>query len=276
MAGRLTRPSPVLVCAVLAACFMFAGCAGNRPVTRSVSFIIFGNTRPESPFRGFTQSLDSVISSIENRRAEIIIHTGNSVYGGTDAGGIIERDVERQMRIFFPMIKRIPAAVYTLPGETDTHNGTLDLYVKYSGREPWYSFNYGTIHFIALKTDSGIDNLLGSEQMAWLKNDLGRSDEYSSIFVITHHAVHVEKKIKGKTLLKNRELMQLFIRHKVRAVFSGGDELFTSSYYGGVEYHVTGCGGYIDKRENRKKFQYYTVTIDESRVQISPERVALP
>ncbi|HPS56990.1 MAG TPA: metallophosphoesterase [Spirochaetota bacterium] len=273
MIGRVTRYIAAFISAILAAAVLCTGCAGSQPVTQSVSFIIFGNTKPESPFSGFTENLDAVLNSIESRRPEIVIHTGNAVYGGSDARGIIVQDVERQMLIFFPMLKRIPAAVYTIPGESDSHNGTLDLYIKHSGRMPYYSFNYGSIHFITLNTNSGIDNLLDSRQMNWLKEDLEKSHEYSSVFVITHHPVFAEDKIKGKAVLKNTVLMELFIKYKVKAVFSGEEEKYSSSYYGGVEYYTTGCGGYNDKKDSRKKNQYYLVNIDENHIQVSPERV---
>lgn len=273
MSGRFSRHFAVIFSAILLAGFVSAGCAGSQPVTGSARFIIFGNTRPESPFRGFTEGLDGVISAIKTRRPEIVIHTGNSVYGGSYTQGIIAQDVERQMQIFFPMLKQIPAAVYTVPGESDSYNGTLDLYVKHSGRLPYYSFNYGTIHFITLSTNSSIDNLIDSVQMDWLKEDLERAASYSSIFVITHHPVFVEEKIKGKVVLKNTMLMELFIKHKVKAVFSGKEDKFSSSYYGGVEYYTTGCGGYNEKKEGRKKIQYYLVTINENRIEVSPERI---
>lgn len=262
-----------LIFAIIAAALICAGCAASQPVTQSVRFIIFGNTRPESPFQGFTEGLDTVLGSIEGERSGIVIHTGNSVYGGSETQGIIARDVERQMQIFFPMIKRIPAAVYTVPGETDFFNGNLDLYIKHSGRPPYYSFNYGSIHFITLSTNSGIDNMIDSAQMNWLKEDLEKSGRYSAIFVITYHPVFTEEKIKGKSTLKNLMLMELFIKHKVRAVFSGKDDKYSSSYYGGVDYYVTGCGGYNDKKDNKKKFQYYLVTIEDNRIQVSPEHV---
>lgn len=275
MNGRVGRFISALICAMGAAVFLCTACAAGQPVTRSVSFIIFGNTRPGSPFHGFTTGLDQVLSAIESRRTSILIHTGNSVYGGSEKQGIISSDVERQMMIFFPAIKRIPAAIYTIPGESDSHNGSLNLYVKHSGRNPYYSFNYGSIHFITLGTDSSIDNLLDNEQLEWLKHDLEKSAKYSYIFVITHHPVFVEEKIKGKTTLKNNMLMELFIKHKVRAVFSGREENFSSSYYGGVEYHTTGCGGYNDKKDNRKKFQYYLVNMEDGVLKVSPERVTI-
>lgn len=275
MGGRFTRHCAAIISAMLmlAAGFICSACAGSQPVTRSAGFIIFGNTLPESPFHGFTEGLDEVISTIKTRRPEIVIHTGNSVYGGFESRGIIAQDVERQMQIFFPMLKQIPAAVYTVPGESDSYNGSLDLYIKHSGRMPYYSFNYGTIHFITLSTNGSIENLLDSVQMDWLKEELERSACYSTIIVITHHPVFAEEKIKGKTVLKNTVLMELFIKHKVKAVFSGKEDRFSSSYYGGVEYYSTGCGGYTDKKEGRKKIQYYLVKLDENRIKVSPERI---
>lgn len=275
MGVRFFRHPAAFISAALAALFICTGCTGKQQVTGSVSFIIFGNTRPDSPFQGFTGSLGQVLDSIESRRTGILIHTGNSVYGGFEKQGITAGDVERQMQIFFPMLKRITAPVCTIPGESDSHNSTLDLYLKHSGRAPYYSFNYGSIHFITLCTNSSIDNLLDTTQMEWLKEDLEKSDQYSFIFVITHHPVFAQEKSRGKTVLKNTVLMELFIKHKVRAVFSGREEKFCTDYYGGVEYYTTGCGGYNDRKDNRKKFQYYIVSINEGEIKVSPEHVII-
>lgn len=259
----------------IAAFLILAGCAGTRPVTRSVTFVLFGNTKPVSPFTGFTESLPDVLEAIVNSKPEIIIHTGNSVYGGSDSDGIFEQDVNRQMKIFFSSLKKLRTAAYTLPGTSDYYNKSLRLYCANSGRKPYYSFNYGTIHFITLNTDDSIDNLLDPAQMEWLKSELEDSKQYSSIFVITHHPVYAEEKSKGKGILKNTGLMQLFTEYKVKAVFSGKEEKYTCNIKDNVAYYMTGCGGYTDKKENRKKNQFYSVTAYSDRLEIIPSRIEI-
>ncbi len=266
--GALSR-----ILAVLLSLAVYAGCAGAPPVTQSVKFVLFGNTRPDTPFKGFTKSLGPVIQAIEECKPAIIIHTGNSVYGGSDSDGIIGQDVERQMKIFFPMLKAIPTAVYTIPGESDYHNRTLELYTAHSGRSRYYSFNYGTMHFIALNTDASVDNLIDPEQMTWLVQELEESKSYSDIFILVHHAVYVEEKIKGGTRIKNTALMEIFSKYKVRAVFSGMDEKFSENTKDNVKYYIAGCGGYIDKKDNRKKNQFYTVVINNETISITPGKV---
>jgi len=251
------------------------GCAGAPPVTESVTFALFGNTKPESPFRGFTPGFDTALNDIQGYKPEIIIHTGNSVYGGSDSEGIIEADVDRQMKIFFTRLKSVPTAVYTIPGESDYHNATLDLYCSNAGRTPYYSFNYGTIHFIALNTRSSIQNLLDPEQLGWLKKDLENSGRYSAIFIITITPVYSEKKTRRETVLLNSGLMDLFSAHKVRAVFSGTPEEESMKRKDNVEYYTLGCGGYLDRRENRKKYQYYIVTYNSGKIDISAQRISL-
>lgn len=263
------------ITALLAAILINWGCAGAPPVTSSVKFIIFGNTKPESPFRGFNNSLEPVLADINKWKPEILIHTGNSIYGGSEEDGIIEQDVTRQMNLFYTKVKSIPTALYTLPGESDYYNKSLKLYTANYGRPPYYSFNYGTIHFITLNTDSGIENLLDPEQMKWLTQELNESGNYSTIFIITHHPVNVEEKTKKTTILKNTALMELFSAKGVRAVFSGRDDKYSVTSRGGVEYYVTGCGGYIEKKDIKKKFQYYVVSYDSGRLEISPQRVNL-
>ena len=100
--------------------FIFSsGCSGRQTITESVRFAVLGNTSPESPFYRFNDNLPSILDSIESRKPQIIIHTGNALYGGSSEEGIIKSDIERQLKIFFSMLKKLHTAVYTTPGERD-------------------------------------------------------------------------------------------------------------------------------------------------------------
>src|SRR5208282_5064280 len=123
--NRILKP----VIALVAGGLIFTNCSSPGPVTDSVRFALFGNTQPDSPFRGFTGSLNTVLKAIDSNKPQIIIHTGNSVYSGSDAEGILESDVNRQMNIFFSVLKGLHLAIYTIPGDRDYHNGTLKLYI---------------------------------------------------------------------------------------------------------------------------------------------------
>src|SRR5208337_3856421 len=109
--------------------------------------------------------------------------------------------------------------------DRDYHNGTLKLYIAHSGRKLYYSFNYGSIHFITLNTDSRIDNLIDPAQIKWLDEDLKKFSDSNAIFVITNHPVLTENK--KKRIIdseKNKALTDILEKNRVKAVFSGGEK----------------------------------------------------
>ncbi len=253
----------------------FAGCAHEIPLTESVRFVVFGNTAPVSPFSGFTQSLDTVISAIESEKPAIVIHTGDAVYGGTETDGIRERDITRQFTIFFSKLKNFHSVYYTIPGDRDLYNGTPAIYTEYSGRGRWYSFNYGSMHFIALDTSGSDEKFIDDTQMEWLKKDLKCSKNSNAVFVIIHRPFITTRKKTPVSPVPD-DLHKLFMQYNVKAVFSGSDKSFYSSLHDSIRYISAGCAGFIDKRENRRTSQYYVVTFMNNNLDIRPGKIIIP
>lgn len=247
-----------IIAALFSAAVFLSGCAGEVPVTESVRFALFGNTAPASPFSGFTPALDSVISSIESEKPAVIIHTGDAIYGGSESDGINERDVRRQFKIFFAAMKNFHYAYYTIPGDRDLFNGAASLYMEYSGRKRFYSFNYGSMHFITLDTSAADDNFIDDIQTEWLKKDLENFRGSNAIFVFFHRPFLSTRK-KGVIYPVPEGLHKIFTEFRVKAVFSGGDKTYGSSIYDSVRYIQAGCSGYIDEKDNRRTNQYYIV-----------------
>lgn len=261
-----------IIAALSGAAVFLAGCAAQVPVTDSVRFAVFGNTAPPSPFSGFTPSLETVIADIESEKPAIVVHTGDAIYGGSDSDGINENDVRRQYRIFFSAMKGLHSAYYTIPGERDLFNGNTHLYSEYAGRNTWYSFNYGSMHFIALDTSGMGEKFIDDRQMDWLKKDLESFRESNAIFVLMHRPFITSKK-KVSQLPVPDELHRLFTGYRVKAVFSGGEKSYGSSVFDNVRYIQAGCSGFIDEKENRKSNQFYVVTFVNGTLDIRPVRV---
>ncbi len=269
MSDKVTRYLSRIIFFIILPGFFFFGCSAAKPVTESVRFAVIGNTSPESPFSGFTKGLPAVLSEIENRKPQIIIHTGDALYGGTDADGIIESDIIRQMNIFFPMLKSINIAAYTIPGEKDYYNGSTALYSGFTGKKPGYSFNYGSIHFICLSsTDTG-EFFIDDEQLEWLKNDLREFKDSNAIFVFAHHQLFPDKK-KAQVPERNAELHSLFAEYRVKAFFSGSEKDYTTKIKDSVKYINAGCSGTSDKKDNRKGYRYYIIDFINDGLNIDP------
>jgi len=246
-----------------------AGCSSAKPVTESVRFALLGNTSPDSPFAGFTNSLPSLLLEIENRKAQIIIHTGDALYGGNEKDGILEKDMLRQLNIFFPALKSLHTAVYTIPGEKDYFNGTIQLYSKFSGKKGAYSFNYGSIHFICLSSSDSPEPFIDDKQLEWLKNDLSEFADSNAIFVLAHHQLFPDKK-KIKTPEKNQEIHKLFVANRVKAVFSGSERDYITKLKDSVKYINAGCSLNTDKKSKKKDYRFYIIDFIKNEITIDP------
>ncbi len=71
----------------------------------------------------------------------------------------------------------------------DTYNDSADLYRKHLRREPYYSFNYGSVHFIVLDTTDPGPGTISAVQRAWLEADLEQYRYAPAIFALTHHSL---------------------------------------------------------------------------------------
>ena len=72
-----------------------------------------------------------------------------------------------------------------MPGEHDASLDQGKAYQELFG-EMHYSFNHKGIHFVALDNVSDPGQIVGDEQLAWLKSDLAKVEDHTPIVVLTH------------------------------------------------------------------------------------------
>lgn len=269
MTARVSRHLRRIIFFIILGGVLSFSCSGAKPVTESVRFALLGNTSPDSPFSGFTQYFPSLLQEIENRKPQIIIHTGDALYGGSEADGILESDLRRQLNIFFPLLKSLHTAAYTIPGEKDYFNGSISLYSEYSERKPCYSFNYGSIHFICLSSSGSEESFIDGKQLEWLKNDLEIFSGSNAIFIFGHHQLFPDKK-KNKLIEKNEDLHRLFLKYNVKAVFSGAGKDYNTRLKDSVLYIDAGYYGSTGKKDNKKGNRFYIVTFAANEIIVDP------
>ncbi len=249
--------------------FFLSGCSGAKPVTESVRFALIGNTSPVSPFYGFNKALPYILTEIESRKPQIIIHTGDALYGGSEADGILESDIRRQLNIFFPALKKLHTAVYTIPGEKDYYNNSPGIYLEFSGKKASYSFNYGSIHFICLSSSDTDKSFIDDQQLKWLENDLQEFADSNAIFIFAHHQIFPDKKKHNNTEL-NEKLHQLFLKYKVKAVFSGSEPDYSEKSKDSILYINAGYTGKTDKKSIKMSNRFYLVNFYNNKISVDP------
>ena len=114
---------------------------------------------------------------------DLLLHTGDITHSSKPA----EFDAAQQI------VKGAKAGeMFYVPGEHDTASDDGALYLERFGKGTtgtgWYSFTHKGVHFVGLNNSQQIDKLgmLGADQLAWLKNDLGALSASTPIVVFAH------------------------------------------------------------------------------------------
>jgi plastocyanin len=144
---------------------------------------------------GFNKEANPDVNSTLNQTIELvngmpeqpalIIHTGDI----THLSKASEFDAAQQM-----MSKLRTTELHTVPGEHDTTDATVTEYFnrfgKASNNKGYYSFDHAGVHFIALinvlQFKPGGLGTLGTEQLAWVTQDLKGRSSSTPIVVFAH------------------------------------------------------------------------------------------
>jgi plastocyanin len=144
---------------------------------------------------GFNKEANPDVNSTLNKTIELvngmpeqpalIIHTGDI----THLSKASEFDAAQQM-----MSKLRTTELHTVPGEHDTTDATVTEYFnrfgKASNNKGYYSFDHAGVHFIALinvlQFKPGGLGTLGTEQLAWVTQDLQGRSSSTPIVVFAH------------------------------------------------------------------------------------------
>ncbi|WP_416424432.1 metallophosphoesterase [Pseudomonas sp. App30] len=156
---------------------------GFQFVQLSDSHIGFNKEANPEPLKTLQIAIDKVIALPV--RPALILHTGDI----THLSRPDEFDLADQA------FKALPATVHYVPGEHDTlDEGGGKLYLQRYGKgtqgNGWYSFDDHGVHFIALVNvfnfQAGHEATLGSDQLAWLADDLRAVSKSTPVVVYTH------------------------------------------------------------------------------------------
>ena len=133
-------------------------------------------------------------------------------------------------------------------GNHDSPNEGYFRYFNFPEPHYWYSFNYGTAHFIVL--NSNMDYRPGSEQWHWLEHDLKTFRNARWKFVVFHHPPFCSNNCE---IPATRVLCPLFERYGVDIVYTAHATIYERFHplrggrydsENGIVYFVSGGGGY--------------------------------
>jgi 3',5'-cyclic AMP phosphodiesterase CpdA len=199
-------------------------------------FVVYGDTRTRHDVHR------KVIAGIlGHSNPDFIVHTGDLVENGADPSlWPVFFDIERELlrkTAFFPSL--------------GNHERNDRLYYDFlDASAAYYSFNWGTSHFIVLDSDIGnvsksdfASKAFWEEQVRWLEEDLRGSQLADRRFVIAHHPPMTAVTRRQGDNPHMTALMPMFEKYKVTAAFFGHDHNYQHYLKNGIHYFITGGGG---------------------------------
>ncbi|HEY2746979.1 MAG TPA: metallophosphoesterase family protein [Polyangia bacterium] len=204
---------------------------------RPLRFAVYGDVRSGHDVHA---TLNHALAAEE---PDLAILTGDLVDRGSDEG-----DWERFFEIAGPLLRTL--AIFPAIGnhEYASRGKGLVAFMQYfrwplappDDEPPWYSFDIGTTHFVALDSNS----YKSARQLAWLDQNLrdARRRGAHAIFVYAHEGP-ASSGIHGDNAVCARDYVPVMERNHVSMFFGGHDHDFERGRIGTLDYVVTGGGG---------------------------------
>lgn len=135
-------------------------------------------------------------------------------------GDITDHGTPAQYDKYLGDVALLNGTVYTGIGNHDVRwwnaNGKNDFKDKIG--PPYYSFNYGGVHFVMLDSTVNLelDEKFGKAQLSWLTDDLGSISADIPVIIFAHHPFKMYDNVTGK-----KELIDVVKNHNVVAFIAG-------------------------------------------------------
>jgi acid phosphatase type 7 len=182
---------------------------------------------------------------------DLILHTGDVAY----TTGTLEQFEHNFFRFYEGLLKSV--AIFPVAGNHEYYTDAAAPFIEVfalpenggvAGRERWYSFDFGDVHFVGLDTEQ-----LGPEQTEWLDRDL--SDNQRRWTVVYFHRPPFSSGYHGNSSVVEEAFVPVLRRHDVPIVFAGHEHSYERTRsMGGVTYVITGGGGKLIRAVDTSDF----------------------
>ena len=155
--------------------------------TETFSFVVLTDSHIKAGSISFAKNLSDLISEVNaiEPKPAFTLFTGDQT----------EMGFEDDYAEFSKIMSSLQMPVYNIAGnhETKWSNWGKVGTKKFFGQDPYYTFNYGGIHFVALDTSMWLEHhgLFSPDQLAWLKNDLDKVGRDQSSVLFFHAAPNI-------------------------------------------------------------------------------------
>jgi predicted phosphodiesterase len=250
-----------LIICLVAVLAHHAGAKGPAKDREDFRFVVLGDRTNLAN----QQAFETVLEDVGRLRPDLVVTVGDLIQGYKDSAG-----TAGEWDSLLPLLKALACPVYLTPGNHDiTTPGVRGLFSLKTGFQPYYSFNYGSHHFVILDNSlAATEAKLDQEQVRWLEKDLADcQNKCSGIYVFMHRPFWPF----GVGAGRPDKLHALFKKHGVAAVFTGHWHRYASEVYDGIRYVVMGSSG-AELRQGAAEnvslanfYQFLWVTVKDGR-----------
>jgi hypothetical protein len=207
------------------------------PAGRSnFQFVVYGDTRTRHDMHRKV-----VAAVLQYSSPDFVLHTGDLVADGADSA---------QWPIFFDIERELLRKVAFYPSLGNHERNNRQYYDFFDVGTPYYSFNWGSAHFIVINSDIGnaatsaaARDAFWTEQVKWLEEDLQKNQNADFRFLIAHHPPITAVASRQGGNKQMTALMPMFEKYKLTAGFFGHDHNYQHYLKDKVHYFITGGGG---------------------------------
>lgn len=211
------------------------------------SFAILGDTQYFEP--GTYGDYQKAVNSIKKINPDLVFALGDLV-SSCDK----EKECEGKINNWKNVLGSLSSKTYVIMGNHDrTGKEKSDdawrrvFELPSNGPEGFfeltYSFDFQNSHFVVLSSDKPEEKKINSVQRNWLEQDL-RKNTKENIFIFFHEPAYPTNSKIGESLDANASdrdaLWNIFIKHKVTAVFSGHEHIQSRCKVGGIYQFIFG------------------------------------
>jgi len=199
-------------------------------------FVVYGDTRTRHDVHRRVMA-----TLLKHGIPDFVVHTGDLVENGNDSA---------QWPIFFDIEGELLRQTAFFPVLGNHERNSRNYYEFFQVETPYYSFNWGTAHFLMINSDvanvsasPGVQESFWAEQTRWMEEDLGKNQAADFRFVVAHHPPFSAVKRRQDSQPKMTALVPLLEKYHVTAGLFGHDHNYQHYLKNGIHYIGTGGGG---------------------------------
>ncbi len=238
--------------------------ASNCLITKQFKCVIFGDSR--GAWDNWMHAKE-VANAVNAESPNFVIHGGDMVGDGTS-----QEQWNKWLELTMPLMQN--STLFGVLGNHELNGSRYYQIFSLPNNEMWYSFDYGSCHFIVL--DNYAPWGVNSAQYKWLKNDLSSTTKPFKI-VCFHEPIYCSGGHNPR--FDVRAIWEpLFKRYDVNLVFQSHNHYYQRTEpIEGVTYIVTGgAGAPLYNPENasfinnsKKAYHYCVLNISLSKMEIT-------